>query len=250
MTQMNIKLKVWRQDGPNVKGHLEEIEAKNISQDCSFLEMLDQVNESLEKQGKRPIAFDHDCREGICGSCALMINGIAHGPEKATTSCQLHMRHFKDGDTIVIEPWRAKAFPIIKDLAVDRSAFDRVIRAGGYISISTGQAADADSILVPKKNADEAFNSAACIACGACVAQCKNASANLFVSAKIRHLNLLPQGQPEAKTRALAMVAQADQEGFGACSWTKDCEAVCPKEIKVTNISYMFREFNKASIAK
>lgn len=247
---MNLKLKVWRQKNASSKGEIQEIPAKDISEDSSFLEMLDKVNEGLEVEGREPIAFDHDCREGICGSCSLMINGHAHGPDRGTTACQLHMRHFKDGDTIVIEPWRAKAFPVIKDLIVDRSAFDRIIQAGGYVSVSTGGCADANATLIPKSNADHAFNSAACIGCGACVAQCKNASANLFVSAKIQHLNLLPQGQPEAKMRVLAMTEQMDKEGFGACSLTLDCEAVCPKEIKVTNISFMNKSFIKSFFSK
>lgn len=247
---MNLTLKVWRQKNSSAQGEIQTIEAKDISPDCSFLEMLDVVNEKLETEGKDPIAFDHDCREGICGMCSLMINGYAHGPEQGTTTCQLHMRHFKDGDTIVVEPWRARAFPVVKDLIVDRSAFDRIIQAGGYVSVSTGGCPDANATLVPKPNADHAFNSAACIGCGACVAQCKNASANLFVSAKIQHLNLLPQGQPEAKMRALAMTQAMDKEGFGACSLTKDCEAVCPKEIKITNISFMNKSFIKAFFSK
>lgn len=247
---MNLKLKVWRQESANAKGSFQEIEAKNISEHASFLEMLDVVNEGLEAQGKSPIAFDHDCREGICGMCSLMINGCAHGPDQGTTTCQLHMRHFKDGDTVVIEPWRAKAFPVIKDLCVDRGAFDRIIQAGGYVSVSTGGVPDANSILVPKDNADKAFNAAACIGCGACVAQCKNASAHLFMSAKITHLGLLPQGQVEAKTRVWNMVAQADKEGFGACTNTGDCEAVCPKEIKMNHISYMNKSFIKAAFSK
>lgn len=247
---MNLLLKVWRQKSQHAKGHFQEIKAENISEHASFLEMLDVVNEKLESEGKSPIAFDHDCREGICGMCSLMINGYAHGPEQGTTTCQLHMRHFKDGDTIVIEPWRARAFPVIKDLCVDRSSFDRIIQAGGYVSVSTGSAPDANAILVPKDNADKAFNAAACIGCGACVAQCKNASAHLFMSAKITHLNLLPQGQPEAKSRVLSMIAQADKEGFGACTNTGDCEAVCPKEIKMNHISFMNKSFIKAMFTK
>jgi succinate dehydrogenase / fumarate reductase iron-sulfur subunit len=247
---MNLTLKVWRQASSQAKGDFQEIKADGISEHSSFLEMLDVVNERLESEGKSPIAFDHDCREGICGSCSLMIDGCAHGPDKGTTACQLHMRHFKNGDTITIEPWRAKAFPVIKDLCVDRSAFDRIIQAGGYVSVSTGSAPDANAILIAKDNADKSFNAAACIGCGACVAQCKNASANLFVSAKITHLNLLPQGQPEAKSRVINMVEQMDKEGFGACTNTGDCEAVCPKEIKMNNISFMNRSFIKSFLTK
>jgi succinate dehydrogenase / fumarate reductase iron-sulfur subunit len=247
---MKLNLKVWRQASSKVKGEFQEIKAEGISEHSSFLEMLDVVNEKLEAEGKSPIAFDHDCREGICGACSLMINGCAHGPDRGTTTCQLHMRHFKDGETIVIEPWRAKAFPVVKDLVVDRSAFDRVIQSGGYVSVSTGGVPDANAILVAKDNADKSFNAAACIGCGACVAQCKNASAQLFVSAKITHLNLLPQGQPEAKTRVLNMVEQMDKEGFGACTNTGDCEAVCPKEIKMNHIHFMNRSFIKAMFSK
>lgn len=247
---MNLTLKVWRQSGPRAHGAFQEIQARDISEDSSFLEMLDVVNEKLESEGKSPIAFDHDCREGICGMCSLMINGFAHGPEQRTTTCQLHMRHFKDGDTIVIEPWRARAFPVIKDLIVDRSSFDRIIQAGGYVSVSTGGVPDANALLVPKHDADHAFNAAACIACGACVAQCKNASAQLFVSAKINHLNFLPQGKPEAKERVIHMTEQMDKEGFGACSLTRDCEAVCPKDIKMTNISFMNKSFIKSFFTK
>lgn len=247
---MNLTLKVWRQASSQAKGDFQEIKADDISEHSSFLEMLDVVNERLESEGKSSIAFDHDCREGICGSCSLMIDGCAHGPEQGTTACQLHMRHFKNGDTITIEPWRAKAFPVIKDLCVDRSAFDRIIQAGGYVSVSTGSAPDANAILIAKDKADKSFNAAACIGCGACVAQCKNASANLFVSAKITHLNLLPQGQPEASTRVISMVQQMDKEGFGACTNTGDCEAVCPKEIKMNNIHFMNRSFIKSFFNK
>lgn len=246
--KINLKLKVWRQKGPNSEGSFKEYEAKGVSTDESFLEMLDQVNENLVKKGEEPIVFDHDCREGICGSCGFMINGDAHGPQKSTTVCQLHMRAFKDGDTLVLEPWRAKAFPIIKDLMVDRSAFDRIMAKGGYISANTGSPQDANSILIPKTDADEAFASAACIACGACVASCKNASAALYTSAKISHLALLPQGQAEAERRALRMVAQMDVEGFGACSSTGACSASCPKDISLTNIARMNRQFLKASL--
>lgn len=243
---MNLTLQVWRQKGPKSKGHLETIYVTDVSADSSFLEMLDQVNEKLERESKEPIAFDHDCREGICGACSMVINGIAHGPQRGTTTCQLHMRSFHDGDTIVIEPFQARAFPIIKDLMVDRGALDRVIQAGGYVSVSTGGVPDANTLPVNKGNADEAFNAAACIGCGACVAQCKNASASLFVSAKVSHLNLLPQGQVEQNERVLAMTSQMDEEGFGGCTNTGDCEAVCPKEIKMTNISRMNRGFLKA----
>lgn len=245
---MNLTLKVWRQSGPKVKGRLETIQAKDISPDSSFLEMLDLINETLETQGKEPIAFDHDCREGICGACSLMINGVAHGPQKAVTTCQLHMRSFKDGDTIVIEPWRAKPFPVVKDLVVDRSAFDRIIQAGGYISVSTGSAPEANSTLIAKPDADRAFDAAACIGCGACVAACKNASAMLFVSAKLTHLNSLPQGFPEKTSRTLALTKQMDDEGFGACTNTGDCEAVCPKEIRMANISRMNWGFLKSTL--
>ncbi|MCB0272749.1 MAG: succinate dehydrogenase/fumarate reductase iron-sulfur subunit [Bdellovibrionales bacterium] len=243
---MNVTLRVWRQKNSNVSGTLQTIEAKDISPDCSFLEMLDQVNDKLESDGQEPIAFEHDCREGICGSCAMMINGIAHGPQKGTTTCQLHMRSFSDGDTIFIEPFRAKAFPVVKDLVVDRSSMDRIIQAGGYVSVSTGSAPDGNAIPINKHDADEAFSSAACIGCGACVAQCKNASANLFVSAKISHLHHLPQGRIESNNRVLAMTHKMDEEGFGACTNTGDCEAVCPKEIKMTNISKMNLDFFKA----
>ncbi|HMQ11284.1 MAG TPA: succinate dehydrogenase/fumarate reductase iron-sulfur subunit [Oligoflexia bacterium] len=243
---MKLLLKVWRQKNAQSKGYFQEIEAKDISEDSSFLEMLDVINEGLEEQGKEPIVFDHDCREGICGSCSLMINGIAHGPKKATTACQLHMRSFNDGDTIVIEPWRARAFPVVKDLMVDRSAFDRIIQAGGYIGVSTGGTPDGNAIPIKKSVADDAFNTAACIGCGACVAACKNASAQLFVSAKINHLNSLPQGKIEANTRTLNMIAQMDKEGFGACTNTQECEAVCPKEIEMRNIVKNNRWFSKA----
>lgn len=245
---MNLNLKIWKQKGPKDKGHFIDFEAKDISADMSFLEMMDVVNEQLIKSGKDPIEFDHDCREGICGSCSMVINGNPHGPDKATATCQLHMRRFKDGDTIVVEPFRAKAFPVIKDLAVDRSAFDRIVQAGGFISANTGSAQDANSIPVPKDDADRAFSAATCIGCGACVAACKNASASLFVSAKIAHLGLLPQGQAERERRALQMVAAMDEEGFGACTNTAACSAACPKEISQENIAWMNRDFMKASI--
>jgi succinate dehydrogenase / fumarate reductase iron-sulfur subunit len=244
---MTLKLLIWRQAGPAAAGDMVEYRAEGVSPDMSFLEMLDVVNEGLIHRGEEPIAFDSDCREGICGSCGLMINGLAHGPLGATTACQLHMRSFKDGDTIAIEPWRARAFPVVKDLVVDRSAFDRIIAAGGYTSINAGGAQDANAILISKETSEAAMDSAACIACGACVAQCKNASAALFTSAKISQLALLPQGHVERTRRALRMVSQMDAEGFGSCSWEGQCEAVCPKEIKILNISKMVREFNRAA---
>jgi succinate dehydrogenase / fumarate reductase iron-sulfur subunit len=243
---INIKLKVWRQNGPDDSGHLETYEAKGISTDMSFLEMLDVINEKLTLEGKDPIAFDHDCREGICGSCGAMVNGIAHGPERGTTLCQLHMRHFKDGDILVIEPFRARAFKIVRDLVVDRSAFDKIIQAGGYISANTGGAPDGNAIPIAPDKAELAMDAAACIGCGACVAACPNASAMLFVGAKISHLKLLPQGNPEAGTRALAMLEKMDELGFGNCSNETECEVECPKEISITNIARFNREFLKA----
>ncbi|MEE6186217.1 Fumarate reductase iron-sulfur subunit [Mycovorax composti] len=245
---MNLTLKVWKQKDANSKGGFETYHVKNISSEMSFLEMFDVLNEQLVKEGKEPIAFDHDCREGICGMCSMYINGRPHGPWHGTTTCQLHMRAFKDGDTIVVEPWRANAFPVVKDLIVDRSAFDRIIQAGGYISVNTGVTVDGNVIPIPKENADKAFAAATCIGCGACVAACKNASAMLFVSAKISHLALLPQGDPEREMRALNMVAQMDKEGFGACTNTRACEAVCPKEIKITNIGRLNREYLRAAV--
>lgn len=244
---INLTLKVWRQKGPKDQGGFAEYKAKNVSVDASFLEMIDAVNEDLVAKGDEPIAFDHDCREGICGACGFVIDGEAHGPMKSTTVCQLHMRHFNDGAVLTIEPFRAQAFPVIKDLMVDRSAFDRIISAGGYISSNVGNAVDANANLVPKADADEAMSSATCIGCGACVAACKNASAALFTSAKISHMALLPQGQVERKERALRMVAAMDAEGFGSCTTTGACEAACPKEIQLTNISRMNREFFVAS---
>jgi len=246
---MNLTLKVWRQKNSKDKGSFETYPVSGISSEMSFLEMFDVLNERLVSEGKEPIAFDHDCREGICGMCSMHINGKAHGPWKGTTTCQLHMRAFKDGDTIVVEPWRATAFPVIKDLVVDRSSFDRIIQAGGYISVNTGNAVDANSLPIDKQKADDSFAAAACIGCGACVAACKNASAMLFVSAKVSHLALLPQGGPERKTRALEMVAQMDKEGFGSCTNTGACEAECPKEISLTNIARLNREYMSAGFA-
>lgn len=245
---MNLKLKIWRQAGPQAKGHLMDFEAKNLSPDMSFLEMMDVVNEELVRTGKEPVEFDHDCREGICGSCSMVINGNPHGADKATTTCELYLRRFKDGDTVVVEPFRAKAFPIVKDLVVDRSAFDRIQHAGGFITANTGAAPDANAIPVPKSKADRSFAAAACIGCGACVAACKNASASLFVAAKITHLALLPQGQAEREDRALKMIAQMDSEGFGGCTNTGACSAACPKEISLETIAQMNRDFMKASI--
>jgi len=244
---MNLILHVWRQKSADAPGRMVRYEARGISTHMSFLEMLDVVNEELIAKGEEPIAFDHDCREGICGMCGFMINGVAHGPRRGTTVCQLHMRYFQDGDEIYVEPWRARAFPVIRDLVVDRSAFDRIIAAGGYVSVSTGSAPDANSIPVPKEDADRAMDAAACIGCGACVAMCPNASAALFTGAKITHLGLLPQGQPERRRRALAMVAQAGRELFGSCTNIGECEAVCPKEIKLEVIARMNRDFLRAS---
>ena len=243
---INLTLKIWRQKGSNVKGQLETYHAGNISTDMSFLEMIDIINEQLTLDGNDPIAFDHDCREGICGTCGAVVNGRPHGPEKGTTLCQLHMRHFSDGDTIVIEPWRSRAFPVIKDLAVNRSALDQIIQAGGYISVNTGSAPEANTIPIPQETAEMAMDAAACIGCGACVASCPNASAMLFTGAKISHLALLPQGKPEAAKRALAMVSKMDALGFGNCTNERECEAECPKEISITNIARLNREFIKA----
>jgi succinate dehydrogenase / fumarate reductase iron-sulfur subunit len=247
---VRIQLKVWRQAGPAASGRLVDYTVDNISPDMSFLEMLDVVNEGLIARGEDPIAFDSDCREGICGTCGFLIDGLPHGPVRGSTVCQLHMRSFKDGDTLVLEPWRAKAFPLIKDLVVDRSAFDRIIQAGGYTSINVGGARDANSILIGKDTVEQAMDSAACIACGACVAACKNASAALFTSAKITHLSLLPQGQVERYTRVVRMVDRHDVEGFGSCSNEGECEAVCPKEIPITNIARMNREYLKATLLR
>lgn len=245
---MKITLKIWRQKNNQTKGAFKTYPVDHVSSDMSFLEMLDVLNNDLVKKGEEPVAFDHDCREGICGMCSLYINGRPHGPQQ-TTTCQLHMRSFKDGDTIVIEPWRAKAFPVIKDLVVDRAAFDRIQQAGGYVSVNTGGVPDGNEIPIPKKVADEAMDAAACIGCGACVAACKNASAMLFVSAKISQLALLPQGKPERKERAEKMVAQMDAEGFGSCTNTYACEAECPKGISVSNIARMNREYFSAMVS-
>ncbi len=245
---MNLTLHVWRQKNANESGEFVTYLAREISPDMSFLEMLDVVNEDLLEKGDDPIAFDSDCREGICGTCSLVINGSAHGGQKATTACQLHMRSFNDGETITIEPWRARPFPVMRDLIVDRAAFDRIIQAGGYVSVSTGGTPDANNIAVPKPDSDRAMDAAQCIGCGACVAACKNASAMLFVSAKVSHMSLLPQGQVERESRVLDMVNQMDEEGFGACTVTGSCEAVCPKEISLDFIARMNREFGRALI--
>lgn len=246
---MNLKLRVWRQKDSSTPGKIEEYAATDISPHMSFLEMLDVVNEELMKAGKEGIQFDHDCREGICGACSLVINGRPHGPDKAVTACQLHMRSFKDGDTITIEPWRASAFPVIKDLAVDRGALDRIIQSGGYVSVNTGSAQDANALPISKEEADAAFDAATCIGCGACVAACKNASAMLFLSAKVSHLARLPQGKIESKRRVLNMVKQHDEEGFGGCTNQYECEAACPKEISVDNIARLNREYVKATLS-
>lgn len=240
---MNLKLKIWRQKNAEDKGGFESYDVSDVSPDMSFLEMLDVLNENLSREGKDPVHFDHDCREGICGMCSLYINGKPHGPKDAVTTCQLHMRSFKDGDIIVIEPWRAAAFPVHKDLVVDRSSFDRIIQAGGYVNVNTGGVPDANEIAIPKVIADEAMDAAQCIGCGACVAACKNASAMLFTAAKVSQLALLPQGQVERKTRVENMVAQMEEEGFGNCTNTQACEAVCPKEISVTHIARLNREY-------
>lgn len=247
---LNLTLKVWRQENAQAQGRIETYAAKDIPVDASFLEMLDIVNEGIVAEGGEPIAFDHDCREGICGMCSLTINGIPHGPEKKVTTCQLHMRKFKDGDTVWIEPFRAKAFPILRDLMVDRSALDKIIQAGGYISVRTGAAPNANNIAIRKSTSDAAFDAAACIGCGACVASCKNASAMLFTSAKAAHLNLLPQGHPEKNKRVLAMVRQMDALGFGNCTNQYECEAACPKGISVDNIAKLNRDYMAACAAE
>jgi succinate dehydrogenase / fumarate reductase, iron-sulfur subunit len=250
MPTISLTLKVWRQAGPAAAGRLVEYRAEAVSRDMSFLEMLDVVNDGLIRKGDDPIAFDSDCREGICGSCGLVVNGVPHGPEPGGTVCQLHMRRFRDGETITIEPWRAKAFPIVKDLVVDRSAFDRVMAAGGYVSVNTGAAPEANGIPVPRSVAEQAMDVAQCIGCGACVAACKNASAALFTSAKVTHLALLPQGEVERGRRVVRMVEQMDLEGFGMCSNEGECQAVCPKEISIASIARMNREFLRASLLK
>ena len=240
---INLKLKVWRQDGPKTKGRFETYEVKNISTDSSFLEMMDVLNEQLIQEGKEPVAFDHDCREGICGMCSMYINGHAHGPDEDVTTCQLHMRKFKDGETVTVEPWRSAGFPIIKDLMVNRNAFDQIIAAGGYVSVGTGGVPDANAIPISKEDADEAMDAASCIGCGACVATCKNGSAMLFVSAKVSQLALLPQGKVERARRAKRMVAKMDELGFGSCTNTGACEVECPKGVSITNIARMNREY-------
>ena len=245
---MNLTLHVWRQAGPRAQGRMVRYPANDISPDMSFLEMLDVVNERLTEQGEAPIAFDHDCREGICGSCGLMINGVAHGPNRGTATCQLHMRSFSDGDVIAIEPWRSRAFPVLKDLVVDRGAFDRIIAAGGFVSASTGSAPDGNALLIPKDAADGAMDAAQCIGCGACVAACPNGSASLFTAAKITHLGLLPQGQPERVRRARNMVRRMDLEGFGHCTLYGECQEACPKEISIDSITRMNRDFLRASV--
>ncbi len=245
---MNLTLKIWRQKNAASSGRFETHEARDVSPDMSFLEMLDMVNERLIAGGQEPFVFDSDCREGICGMCGCMVNGMAHGPLPGTTLCQLHMRYFKDGDELYLEPWRARAFPVIKDLIVDRGAFDRIIAAGGFVSVATGSAPDGNAVLVPKEDAERSMDAAACIGCGACVAMCPNAAAALFTGAKIAHLGLLPQGQPERAQRAIAMVAQARQELFGSCTNIGECEAVCPKEIKLEVIARMNRDFIRASL--
>jgi len=248
-TNLNLTLKIWRQKNKKDKGQFETYKVKGISTEMSFLEMMDVLNEQLIAEGKDPVTFDHDCREGICGACSMHINGRAHGPWQGTTTCQLHMRAFKSGETITIEPWRADSFPVIKDLMVDRSAFDRIIQAGGFVSVNTGNAVDGNAVAVDKNNADMSFAAASCIGCGACVAACKNSSAMLFLSAKVSHLALLPQGEPERKTRVVNMVEQMDKEGFGACSNTYACEAECPKEISVSNIARLNREYLSAKLS-
>ncbi len=245
---MSVRLRVWRQKNLQDKGRFEEYEATRLTPDMSFLEMLDVLNEDLQRDGNEPIAFDSDCREGICGMCSLVIDGVPHGPGRGTTTCQIYLRSFADGATITIEPWRAGAFPVLRDLIVDRSAFDRIIAAGGYASVNTGSAADANASLISQARSEEAFDAAACIGCGACVATCKNASAMLFVSAKVKHLNMLPQGQPERRERTVAMLRAMDEEGFGHCTNEYECEAVCPKEISVEHIAFLNREYLRAQV--
>ena len=248
MENLNLKLKIWRQASPNEEGSFVSYDVSGLNTHMSFLEMLDVLNERLVVTGDDPVAFDHDCREGICGMCSMVINGKPHGPQKGTTTCQLHMRHFKDGDTITIEPWRAKPFPVLKDLIVDRSSFDRIIQSGGYISVNTGSAPDGNSLPISKETAEDAFDAAACIGCGACVAACKNASASLFVSAKVSQLSLLPQGQPEREERVKNMVSKMDEEGFGHCTNTGACEAECPKEISLEYIRKLNWEYHRSNI--
>jgi len=248
MENLNLKLKIWRQSSPNDKGAFVSYDVSGLNTHMSFLEMLDVLNEKLVVTGDDPVAFDHDCREGICGMCSMVINGKPHGPQKGTTTCQLHMRHFKDGDTVTIEPWRAKPFPVLKDLIVDRSSFDRIIQSGGYISVNTGSAPDGNSLPISKEIAEDAFDAAACIGCGACVAACKNASASLFVSAKVSQLSLLPQGQPEREERVKKMVSKMDEEGFGHCTNTGACEAECPKEISLEYIRKLNWEYHRSNI--
>ncbi len=245
---INIKLRVWRQNGPHDKGHFETYELNDVPTAASFLEMMDLLNEKLLSEGKEPVAFDHDCREGICGACSMYINGRAHGPDTGVTTCQVHMRLFKDGETITVEPWRSRAFPVIKDLMVDRSALDELIKAGGYISVNTGGTPDANTIPIPKTVADRAFDAATCIGCGACVATCKNSSAMLFVAAKVSHLALMPQGQVEAERRAKAMIAKMDELGFGSCTNTGACEVECPKGVSIAFIAKLNREFITANL--
>ena len=248
MENLNLKLKIWRQSSPNEEGSFVSYDVSGLNTHMSFLEMLDVLNEKLVVTGVDPVAFDHDCREGICGMCSMVINGKPHGPQKGTTTCQLHMRHFKDGDTITIEPWRAKPFPVLKDLIVDRSSFDRIIQSGGYISVNTGSAPDGNSLPISKETAEDAFDAAACIGCGACVAACKNASASLFVSAKVSQLSLLPQGQPEREERVKNMVSKMDEEGFGHCTNTGACEAECPKEISLEYIRKLNWEYHRSNV--
>jgi succinate dehydrogenase / fumarate reductase iron-sulfur subunit len=247
---MNLQLHVWRQASANSPGAFVTYDATNVSPDMSFLEMLDTVNEGLVASGKEPIAFDHDCREGICGSCGMMINGVAHGPMRATATCQLHMRSFQDGDVVRIEPWRSRAFPVVKDLVVNRGALDRIVSAGGYVSVNTGSAPEANSVQVPKQDADDAMDAAACIGCGACVAACPNGSASLFTAAKVSHLGMLPHGQPERMRRALRMVAQMDAEGFGHCTLYGECQEACPKEISIDTIARMNRDYLRATLTR
>lgn len=249
MSEIRLTLRIWRQADAQSKGQFRTYELSGINTEMSFLEMLDVLNEQLIDRGEEPVAFDHDCREGICGTCGMMIDGQPHGPDKGTTTCQIHMRRFRDGDTLTIEPWRATSFPVVKDLIVDRSAFDRIIQAGGYVSVNTGNAPDGNNLLIPSPIQEKAMDSAACIGCGACVAACKNASAMLFTAAKVSHMVLLPQGQPERRQRVKAMVLRMDEEGFGDCTNTYDCEAACPAEISVDNIARLNREYMKAMLA-